>query len=60
MSKRVYNSPWKRTEKDRGYQRRLALVRENAWKHPYETRDDDHCIHCGQVGSYIHTRPENR
>lgn len=30
------------------------------WRHVYETDFQDFCIHCGQVGSYIHTNPKDR
>ncbi len=30
---------------------------ERPWDHPYEAGSDNICVHCGQVGSYIHAQP---
>ena len=30
------------------------------WDHPYVSDENNFCVICGQVGSYIHTDPEKR
>ena len=59
--KRQRNESWKHIYgKDRKYTARVDRLQDRAWEHPYETKQGDICIHCGQIGSYIHTDPAAR
>lgn len=38
----------------------ILMPHPNPSDHPYESYGNGVCVRCGQIGSYIHTPPEQR